>query len=618
MGIKKIRNSIFYFLLLCAFQMPYLSHAQGIENTPIEKINGKKYYLHTVNQGQTLYAISKLYSVSIEDIVAENPTVESGLQVLQVIKIPIDKIDKKEAKNPPTEIKTDGDLIHIVEKKETLFGISRKYEISVSELLHANDSSIYSLQEGMRIKIPIAKTTNTPSDALIPAERDSLITHEVIAKETLYSIARQYGVKVDSIRNLNNGLPDGLKIGMLIRIPKVSSEYLKLKQAKLMQHLMLEEHFDYDTTSFKKKYVIGLFLPLYLNKNDSIFAERDSSIKTQLYRKANMGYDYYRGFTLAFDSIKKAGLNAELKVFDTENNPSKIEAILASGAADSLDLIFGPFYRSSFERVAAFSKPRGIRTICSVPQSNKILLDNPHVLKVAPSNASQIEKISDFVLEKYPQNKITLIDSRKVRDQPDVELFIDAAQKNRVKNNFNAVDSINVIQLYDIDTTKFSKILNDTAVNVLILPSTDQVYVSEFLAALFKLRNKYKFEVYGLEKWQQFDNLDISYFTALNIRLTSTFYIDYNSPEMMNLSKIYRKTFFKELEYFDVLGFDVGYYFLKMLHENGRFFTHYLTNEMTHQNGMQFLFARPTPNSGFENKGVTIVKIEDYKLIEVE
>ena len=67
----------------------------------MQLIEGKTYYLHKIEKGNTLYSLSKMYSVKIKDLIAENPQLEEGLKIGQVIRIPVKKVDSKAAANNP-------------------------------------------------------------------------------------------------------------------------------------------------------------------------------------------------------------------------------------------------------------------------------------------------------------------------------------------------------------------------------------------------------------------------------------------------------------------------------------------------------------------------------------
>ena len=99
-------------------------------------IDGESYYVHTVAKGETFYSLSKLYDVPISAITANNPHVVDGLREDQVIKIPFvnDELDKMSKRKQARLFET-----HIVTQGETLFAISRRYEIPVNTLIEDNE-----------------------------------------------------------------------------------------------------------------------------------------------------------------------------------------------------------------------------------------------------------------------------------------------------------------------------------------------------------------------------------------------------------------------------------------------------------------------------------------------
>ena len=62
-----------------------------INHTSLVECNGKKYVLHKVEKGQTLYAISKLYNITVNDIVVANPDAIDGIKAGQELRIPLEK-----------------------------------------------------------------------------------------------------------------------------------------------------------------------------------------------------------------------------------------------------------------------------------------------------------------------------------------------------------------------------------------------------------------------------------------------------------------------------------------------------------------------------------------------
>lgn len=162
---------------------------------------------HKIQKGETAYFIAQKYKVSVEEIYKLNPESESGIKDNQIIKIPVHSAEKQNSNQQIT---------HIVGAKETLFGLSKQYNISVEALQNANPILAGGLQIGQELTIPsraanLSKTENTVSPK---------VTHQVVAKESLFSIARQYNVSVQDLENLNKELlQNGLQIGQTISIP---------------------------------------------------------------------------------------------------------------------------------------------------------------------------------------------------------------------------------------------------------------------------------------------------------------------------------------------------------------------------------------------------------------
>jgi lysM domain-containing protein len=91
----------------------------------------KKYVTYEVkNKKETLYSISRQFGVSINEIIEANPYAQDGIKKGDILQIPIDE------KNIP---KTSGnELYHLVQPKETIYGICKQYNISKEDLFRRN------------------------------------------------------------------------------------------------------------------------------------------------------------------------------------------------------------------------------------------------------------------------------------------------------------------------------------------------------------------------------------------------------------------------------------------------------------------------------------------------
>lgn len=175
---RKINLLIPFFLCQYVFLQ-----AQDITPKPVTKsttkvnIEGQSVYIHKVEPGQTLYAISKAYTVLISDIEAANDSLKYGLKAGMELKIPV--ISEKKQKNIALD-NSGKFILHKVEKKQTLYAISKKYDISSEAIQQANPEIAAGLREGIIIKIPQKeiKTIEAPVVPVLKDPKSEEITNE--------------------------------------------------------------------------------------------------------------------------------------------------------------------------------------------------------------------------------------------------------------------------------------------------------------------------------------------------------------------------------------------------------------------------------------------------------
>ncbi len=174
-----------------------------------ETINGKVYVVHQVEEKETLYSISRRYGATILAILEQNPNADAGIEVGQILKVPY----APKAKTAPP-VQTAEGVLHKVEAKETLFSIARQYNVSVDDIKMWNSLKENSLTLGQTLLI-----RKKPADApVVTTSSQKAKTHTVAAKETLFSIARQYGVTWQQLQEWN-GIKDAeLKIGQVLSV----------------------------------------------------------------------------------------------------------------------------------------------------------------------------------------------------------------------------------------------------------------------------------------------------------------------------------------------------------------------------------------------------------------
>ncbi|MBR5150425.1 MAG: LysM peptidoglycan-binding domain-containing protein, partial [Bacteroidaceae bacterium] len=166
-----------------------------------------KYFVHTVSKGQTLYSISRMYEVSIDDIIALNPECAQKLAIGYKLKIAQSK------KSTSSDVATTGNnesRYHTIQAGETLYRLSQKYNITPTEICNANPGlSINNFRTGEVILIPRTQTVAPQPEATekIVEKNDKKpeirTTHKVEKGETIYSITKLYGITEEELLAAN-------------------------------------------------------------------------------------------------------------------------------------------------------------------------------------------------------------------------------------------------------------------------------------------------------------------------------------------------------------------------------------------------------------------------------
>ncbi len=198
--------------LLVLIGASFLQPQAEKDSIGVETINGKVYVIHKVGEKETLYALSKRYGTTVDAIVKQNPTASAGLEIGQILKVPYTAPAK------PKQQSTTGGIIHVVAAGETMFSISKAYNVSVDDIKQWNGLTSNSLSAGQEISI---KRKNTVTSSASPVSESPVSVsrkgvHTVAQKETMFSIARQYGITVNQLKEWNNLQGSELSIGQTL------------------------------------------------------------------------------------------------------------------------------------------------------------------------------------------------------------------------------------------------------------------------------------------------------------------------------------------------------------------------------------------------------------------
>jgi len=211
----------------------------------------QQFKTHAVKEGETLNSISKIYRVTPFNILKYNKEIKLGdpLKPNTILVIPMEASASDTSPTIPDEVVAIkkpvqeeeqetpiGFKSHRVRKKETLFGLSQRFDVSEEDIKRYN-KELYSkaLQKGMRLRIPEYAVVEIVTDSINPEDYE---IYMVLPKETRWSIAHKYGITVDSLLSLNPDLPrttNHLAIGQELNLPRIAGSTLEGQEVQIYE-----------------------------------------------------------------------------------------------------------------------------------------------------------------------------------------------------------------------------------------------------------------------------------------------------------------------------------------------------------------------------------------------
>ncbi|MFI3323662.1 MAG: LysM peptidoglycan-binding domain-containing protein [Rikenellaceae bacterium] len=508
------------FILTCLCTLCAVTIACAVTKSQVVVyINGQKYYIHTVEPKETIYSISKAYDVPQQIIIDLN---SAELKAGENIKIPYELPAQKELS--AREIKRTFSK-HKVEKGETLYSISRKYEISIDTIIEDNPEidpialpSSYNLLIRKKMKgknsqeQSEAQWVEYKSDLNLTTQSDGYRYHIVGKGETIYSLSRQSGLSEEEFALLNN-LSDGLKAGAIIKMPADSQEIEEVtaveEESYYADQIKLRSLQDGDTLR------IALFLPLSRNSKASRqFAE------------------FYNGFEAGLDTVKSRwGRNIELSVYDTERSIRNVTRAVNSEEFEGVNLIVGPIYEDLLAPVIEYAEKNHIPVVsplAALKQSQSSVL-----FQMAPPTDTRYQKVKEMISD--TTRRITLIyteNTDSLFEQNIMTLMGDREYQTHHYEYANPTQVAEMMKEEEESAGDLSKYINNHKDNTIVVMSSSETDVDRVLSALSSAQinivarggRKPKYEVLGNSEWSRYNNIDRTILFKNNVVLISSYH----------------------------------------------------------------------------------------------
>lgn len=618
-------------ILFFAFGFVFNTFSQEIGE---ETREGKLYKVHIVEAGNTLYGLHIKYEVPIEDIVNANPFVTDGLKTGQKLYIPFDKAEEDFRKaNQET-------IVHVVKRKETLYGISRMYECSVEDIVKLNPAVEEGLKNGQELIVPVSTDMakageKKDKDKAIPVEgelshqptkkdalpkiikdtlaeqnyriefSDSIIEYTVQKGETLYSISKRFMVPVEDLVNDNEIKGNNISPNQVLRITLKKERFTEVEPREIKDLEGVESWVRPELVEVKDKYKVIVALPMRLDQNQRILSGMYDET-TSLNHLTELSVSFLMGAQMALDSLQKLGLTADVEFYDTGGDLNRLKDYLGPNNNKNIDLIIGPFYPKLLEYAAQWGRDNKVPVVAVTKIPTKLLENNPYLISTVPSDLTLIEGMAKYLAQLDTPSNIILLEGGNEEAKVNASYF-----KNTFNEYSNEKVTLKASGLSGVTRNTLASHVDANKDNYFVCLSSNVQLVMNFVNALNEARNtssvtkKANVMMVGMNEWKDITALNSYYKNRFQLHYASSNHLDYDEINTAKFTKEFRARYGSDPTRYAFHGFDV------VLSQMA-----YLLLGFERNNGLMDNFnIKPIgPRHGGENSSVFIAKQVDFEI----
>lgn len=425
--------------------------------------------------------------------------------------------------------------------------------------------------------------------------------YQVKKKDTIFGIAKNYGLTVDELINANPEMKVAgyeLKKGDYIFIPYPANTDPKAattKAATTPQPQTVAKTMQSQTTKTIK---VGVVLPLH-------DVDGDGKRMTE----------YYRGFLMGCDSLKQQGYSIDVHAWNVPAD-ADIRPTLQDASIRNCDVIFGPLYTKQVKPLSDFCKGAGIKLVIPFSIWGDEVSRNSEIFQVYQSLDELNNASIDAFISRFGNQHPVFIDCNDSTSKKGIFTF-------GLRNRLNARGVKYSITNLKSNEELFSKAFSRTQPNVVVLNtgrSPELTVAIAKLKALVASNPGVVVSLFGYTEWLMYTRNNLDNFYKFNTHIPSTFYYNPLSAKTQHLENGYRRWFGLETLYalpkFALMGYDHAQFFIRGLYKYGKAFNGTKPQNVYTPLQTPLDFKR-VGSGGMQNRAFMLVRYTNDKKIEL-
>ena len=604
--------------------------------------NNDSFYYHTIKPKETAYGISKNYNIKIQDIVANNPGLETNkLKIGMKIRIPKNKI-RSTPIHTTARLSDNSYLYHRIKSGETLESIATQYSVPKNVIVKNNTFGETLPPVGYMLKIP-----HTYNQTVANANNDNI--HIVKRKDDIEEIAERYNTDITEIKSANPDINKWkkLKKGTELVIPTL--EITKIGRTDSIQnavaeHKDLSHYFNIEKKSLGDTINVSFIWPLFLERNDTI----NNIVKTNPITKEEfkttrdvksiypsntvMFREFFYGALMAINDLKKQGVKIRIRLYDTNQSAVSIMKTIDEKTLLNSDIIFGPAFHGHLKTVSDYCLSNQIRLIVPYISENSYIANNPYIYQIFPSVDIEQAYIANKVAKRYKDANFIVVKSKNGDNRQ--QTFIEHI-KNELYNTNESFNTNNItcnqISYKEINFNRdqiggISALLNKEKQNIIVIPDKKEKLYTRVIPIMENYSSKHKYariKLLGFSEYQFFELSELESLFNVECELYTPLYADLysNDTRIQDFRNRYTQYYdyppTNTYPYYSLLGYDAIAFFISGLDSYGNKFESNIDKIKYDGICVDFDFQRINNWGGFINKSMYGIQYTDKYNIEL-
>lgn len=503
---------------------------------------------------------------------------------------------------------------HIVLEKQTLYSISKAYNVAIEDIYRFNPTleetglkknSIILIPSADALKDDAKKTESAKAQETKVQETKAPVapiqktkTHTKKWYEDIDMIAAQYNVSAEAIMVANNLTDKKLANRQKLIIPVGSTTAAESEKKPDAATDTAIAAADEQNTQMAPEPA-----QVETEQNIAIFPERSVNATVLLPMRNIEGklsrnnMDFYSGIMLAVYDLSQKGINTDINVYDIADPTTPV----TKEDIEDSDVVIGPISAADLTRLFQTSPETGAVISPLDPRAERLVAEYNDLIQAPTPHRIQYQDLTEWIKEETGEkDKVFMFSERTVRVNEAAYVMKEVMDSSGIAYTpftYSILEGRDILEpLKEIMTTE--------GANRIYIASESEAFVNDVVRNLnLMLLENFEVILYAPSKIRSFETIEVEHFHKTAMRVSLTYYINYEDQAVKDFLLKYRALYNTEPSQFAFQGYDIAHYFISLCHKYGKDWTDKLEESEKAMLQSTFKYLKQG-TGGYTNNGV--------------